>query len=303
MYTFTNKLDFYITNVCNLTCDHCNRFNNHDFRGWQKWDDYADTYKAWGKLISIESATIMGGEPFLNNTLTDWINGINQIFDIEVQVLTNGTRFRNAPPGLYDALSGYISPTAQAKNHIGVSLHRLDDEDEILENIKSFLGPGVKIAPKGQNPWNSDWYLVDDNDVKVNVYKSTEFNKSAIIPLVPDSSGKKRFTLHNSDPELAHDICSFANFKSYHFIKGALYKCAPAHLFKEFDEQYQFEITEQQRYNIHNGYTPLTVDNFHTHLPEWIEMTKSPIPQCELCPSNYETHSIFPIRKNAKKSL
>ena len=37
-----NRLDyceFYITNVCNLSCNGCNRFNNYKFRGFQRWED------------------------------------------------------------------------------------------------------------------------------------------------------------------------------------------------------------------------------------------------------------------------
>lgn len=37
-----NRLDymeFYITNVCNLTCTGCNRFNNYKFKGFQRWTE------------------------------------------------------------------------------------------------------------------------------------------------------------------------------------------------------------------------------------------------------------------------
>ena len=37
-----NYAEFYITNVCNLNCTECNRFNNYHFSGHQRWDDYSD---------------------------------------------------------------------------------------------------------------------------------------------------------------------------------------------------------------------------------------------------------------------
>lgn len=299
MHVFKNKIDFYITNVCNLTCEHCNRFNNHDFRGWQRWSDYKETYRRWGELIGLTSATIMGGEPFLNATLTDWVNGINNTFGIEVQILTNGTRFRAPPRDLYEALARYQSPKTSAKNHLGVSIHRLDEEENIIEDIRSFLDSKVTILSKEENTWGADWHLVDKNGVAVNVYRVTKFSKSAIIPLPPSADGSPRFTLHRSDPVEAHRNCSFAQFKSYHFIKGALYKCAPAALLREFDDQYLFDIRAEERQIIYYGYQPLTVENFHTYLPRWLEIVDNPIPQCQLCPSKFDRHDIFPVRKGS----
>lgn len=301
MHIFDTKIDFYITNVCNLTCNGCNRFNNHSFKGWQDWKDYAEVYEQWGKLVQLKSVTIMGGEPFLNPTLVDWVAGINRIFDVEVQILTNGTRFKNAPPGLYDTLARYTSKRTGAKNHIGVSLHIPDKEEETIDAIHSFLGTGTTIVNTNQNPWKADYLLVSKHGVIVTAFRSTQFTDSAIISLVPDrKTSKPRFTLHDSIPVRAHANCSFVNFKSYHFIKGALYKCAPAALLKEFDQQHPFEIADWRRQIIHHGYTPLTVNNFHSQLPTWLAELDNPIPNCQLCPNNDEAmHPIFPVHKKS----
>jgi molybdenum cofactor biosynthesis enzyme MoaA len=40
-----NLLEVYITNVCNLSCRGCNRFNNYNFKGHQLWADHADEYE------------------------------------------------------------------------------------------------------------------------------------------------------------------------------------------------------------------------------------------------------------------
>lgn len=303
MHVFNNKIDFYITNVCNLTCDHCNRFNNHSFKGWQNWHDYADVYETWGSLIDLRSATIMGGEPFLNPTLVDWVTGINRIFGIEVQILTNGTRFAQAPAELYAVLAGYTSVRTGAKNHIGVSLHQPSHEEETIENVRSFLGSGAKIYTKDSaecQQWNADYSVISRDGVKVNAFRVTEFSHSAIIPLTPDrKTGKARFTLHDSNPIRSHETCSFVQFKSYHFIKGALYKCAPAALLKEFDQQHPFEIDNWRRQIIQHGYQPLTIDNFHDTVGNWLTVLDGPIPQCRLCPESFKTHSIFPVRKGS----
>ena len=102
-YTFENKVEFYITNVCNLTCENCNRFNNHKFTGWQRWSDYADTYRRWSEYIELKNIVILGGEPTLNPTLPEWVVGLNEIFNSGIQILSNGLQLKHNP-SLYNAL-------------------------------------------------------------------------------------------------------------------------------------------------------------------------------------------------------
>ena len=291
MHEITNKVDFYITNVCNLTCNRCNRFNNHDFRGWQRWSDYQSQYEQWGKLVQLNSATIMGGEPFLNPTLGDWIAGINKIFDIDVQVLTNGTRF-NQSRALYEKML-YRSPRTGAMNHIGVSLHNLADQEQMLADVRAFFPVPFTEHLKGspENIWNSDWFFIDKNGVMINVYKVNQFGASAIRPI------HQQFHLHNSDPTKAHDTCTFARFKSYHYIRGRLYKCGPVALMPEFDQQFALQISDQDRVLL-NSYQSLGVDNFEEFGQEFFENLNKPIAQCKFCPETSTIKTITPIRKN-----
>jgi hypothetical protein len=294
MYNISNKVDFYITNVCNLTSDRCYRFNNHNFRGWQRWSDYESTYEQWGKLVNLKAATIMGGEPFLNPTLIDWVQGINRIFGIEVQILTNGTRFRHAHD-LYDCMLAQ-HPKNRAQNHIGVSLHTPEQYDRLHDDIVDFLQGPVAVYPKGdsRNFWNSDWHFKDKNGVMVNVYVSDHFGPAAIIP-----QGQK-FYLHNSDPVKAHSNCAFVKWKSYHFIKGKLYKCGPVALMPEFHQQHTFEISESDRLLL-NSYQALSVDNFDEYYREFFDNIDNPISQCKFCPERHDDgRQIFPIIKGSK---
>lgn len=289
MHVIPNKVDFYITNVCNLTCDNCNRFNNYNFKGWQRWSDYESIYEHWGQLVELRAITIMGGEPMLNPSIKEWVQGLNRIFGIEVQILTNGTRFRQCSD-LYSSLL-WRSKRTGALNHIGVSLHNLKDWPEMESSIHDFLQGPVKVQTKEQNIWNADWHFADRNGVKINVYRVDEFGPSAIRPT---DTGK--LTLHNSDPVQAHDNCSFAKFKSYHFIKGKLYKCGPVALLPEFNEQFALHLSTDDL-DLLNSYQPLTVDNYQDCYQKFFENLDDPIPQCKFCPTQWITKPIFPIRK------
>jgi organic radical activating enzyme len=296
MYQIPTKVDFYITNVCNLTCDRCNRFNNHNFSGWQRWSDYQAQYEAWGQLVDLKAITIMGGEPMLNPTIKDWVEGLNRIFGIEVQILTNGTRFQQNKD-LYQSLL-YRSPKTRASNHIGISLHTVDDFEEFMkQDIMDFLEGPVTIYEKGDpnNIWNSDWYLIDKNGVQVNVYISNIFGEAAVR-----KTEYNRFILHNSDPVIAHKDCSFVKWKSYHFIRGKLHKCGPVALMPEFDQQHNFDISDDDR-QLLQSYRALSVDNFAEYHEEFFANLDNPIAQCKFCPTEYNARIIYPLRKGLKK--
>jgi hypothetical protein len=296
MHAISNKVDFYITNVCNLTCNRCNRFNNYNFAGWQRWSDYESTYESWGRLVDLRAITIMGGEPFLNPTLQEWVNGLNRIFGIEVQVLTNGTRFRQNK-NLYPSLL-YRSTKTGALNHIGISLHNVKDFEEFMKaDILDFLEGPVAIYEKGHvlNIWDSDWYFIDKNGIMVNVYISNNFGNAAI-----QQNQYDRFVLHNNDIELAHQNCAFVKWKSYHFIRGKLYKCGPVALMPEFDQQHNFDISDTDR-QLLNSYQALSVDNFENYHAEFFANLDNPIAQCKFCPTQYDAEIIYPLRKGLKK--
>jgi organic radical activating enzyme len=88
-------IEFYITNVCNLTCRGCNRFNNYNFKGHQYWDDHALAYEAWSKRLEIPSIWILGGEPTLNPDLEKWCINLRRLWPkSEINIQSNGTQHK-----------------------------------------------------------------------------------------------------------------------------------------------------------------------------------------------------------------
>ena len=120
-----------------------------------------------------------------------------------------------------------------------------------------------------------------------------QFSESAIVQ---NSSGK--LTLHQSDPARAHEICCMAQNGTVHFIHGKIYKCGPSALFEEFDQQYQLDISDEDR-KLLSSYKPLTVDNFEEYHVEFFESLANPIPQCKFCPEEHNMRTIYPLVKGA----
>jgi len=299
--TYVPNIEFYITNVCNLACPQCNRFNDHDFTGWQRWSDYETQYTEWSKKIRLQRVTILGGEPLLNPSICDWVKGLNRLWNKRVQILTNGTRL-NQVPGLYDAIASH-QPVNDGKNWIGISVHNATDLDLHFDEVKKFLSGKVEFFDGKTNPtrtWNANYAFVDSNDIQINLYLQDDFYPSSI-----QKNNLNQFTLHQSDPTTAHNICGFVNFQCYHFIRAKLYKCGPVALFPEFDQQHHLNISAEDR-ELLNSYNPLTVDEFDNRGQQFIDDIDNVIPQCKFCPdkvkNNIKIHSLNKA-KNATNSF
>ena len=302
-YTFENKVEFYITNVCNLTCENCNRFNTHKFTGWQRWSDYADTYRQWGEYVNLKNIVILGGEPTLNPTLSEWVVGLNDIFKCNIQILSNGLQL-NSNEKLYNALANIKSDNGMACGNIEISLHNLAHFDQIRNNIKSFLQPineeyGTAINVAHQyNSDNQAYYSVRDvNNVLVRMHLANSFHDAAVY-----KNNQGQLTLHDSDPIEAHGGCGFAQYKCYHFIRGQLYKCGPVALMPEFDQQHNLAISDQDR-QLLNSYQPLTVDHWPDSAQQWLAKLDDPIAQCKFCPTiTKQNITIYPTIKGSNAS-
>jgi hypothetical protein len=184
---------------------------------------------------------------------------------------------------LYDALL-FKSKKNNAQNNIEISLHNIDDWNEIRENISHFIknpfkeyGTLVNQAPICEN--GPMFTARDSLGVQVSVHLDNYFIPSAVKKL------NESYTLFDSDPVNAHSNCAFAKWKCYHMIKGKLYKCGPVALMPEFDEQFNLSISDIDRALL-NSYTPLSVENFADYNVDFFNTLDLPIPQCKFCPDS-----------------
>lgn len=161
-------VEFYITNVCNLSCRGCNRFNNYNFKGHQLWNEHADAYEAWSKRLDLPRITIIGGEPTLNPDLELWAMNLRRLWpEAVIMVQSNGTYQREMH---FDLWFKY-------RVGFGLSLH----DPNTAEEIKShWFKNGQKMA---------------------GFIEAFTFHQSSVI----EQNGK--FTLHKSDPKKAFNAC------------------------------------------------------------------------------------------------
>jgi len=124
-------VEFYITNVCNLTCRGCNRFNNYNFKGHQRWADHAKEYEAWAKRLDLPRIVIIGGEPTLNPDLELWASNLRRLWpDSVIMIQTNGTYQRPE----------HLTFWVKYRVGFGLSLHDPASAEKLKEKWKYHAG-------------------------------------------------------------------------------------------------------------------------------------------------------------------
>ena len=295
--------EFYITNVCNLNCSRCNRYNNYAFSGHLNWDDHAEEYQQWSKKLNISCIGILGGEPLLNPGLEKWIRGVSDLWPTStIQILTNGTQF-DRWPGLYDLLAEY-----QGRIRITVNRHNAEQTSATLTRIEQFYpGPYRKyyVSPengyftqspdhsekfkfadhkRGSHIWDDPTYefsYCDDNNILVKYGVADIFDNVAV--------GYHAGTLsldHMSDPDRAASAC-FSKW-SHHFFQGRLYKCGVTTVLPEFVKQFPVSMTDQQR-DLINSYQAAEWSWSDDRLTSFLNNLRQghSIEQCRLCPEQF----------------
>lgn len=169
----TKYTTFYITNVCNFNCTDCNSFNNYHFTGKYKWADYAETYKKWSEIFDVGRWEVSGGETMTSNDWIDWVKGINELWpDNEGHIQSNGSlidKNRDKLRQLYD-----IQAKSNGKVRLRYSLHNLHRFDELISEVKEYLGPSWTIHTKENFEQN---FLNDYNNIKAESWPSiSNFN-------------------------------------------------------------------------------------------------------------------------------
>lgn len=200
-------VEFYITNVCNLSCRGCNRFNNYNFKGHQRWNDHALAYETWSKRLDIDHITIIGGEPTLNPDLELWASNLRRLWPkSEIMIQTNGTYIK----------PHYLNFWDQYQVGFAVSLHDIHTAEQIMTEWKTLFGKQYNSFLKG--------FI---------------FHQSSVV------GDTNHITLHSNDIKKAFNCCDMKY--DHTMFNGKLYKCPMTAIIPEFYQQFNLNLDARQK--------------------------------------------------------
>jgi organic radical activating enzyme len=207
MITLSPVLEVYITNVCNLTCRECNRFNNYNFTGHQYWNDHADAVEQWSTKLNASEIMIIGGEPTLNPDLELWASNLRRLWpNTSIGIQTNGTYIRPHFAKFWD----------KYQVSFNLSLHDIDTAEDIMQKWQELLGSHFNTFLPG--------FI---------------FNQANII------NNDTYFTVYDNDKEQAFACCDLKH--DHTLFRGKLYKCPTVALLPEFSNQFDLRTSEEQK--------------------------------------------------------
>lgn len=81
-----------INQSCNMSCLGCCTISDQPWSSYVSWDQGRAWLTDWGKRIEFQRFGIVGGEPFINPQLDQWIRGVRDLFpESRIQITTNGS--------------------------------------------------------------------------------------------------------------------------------------------------------------------------------------------------------------------
>jgi len=279
---------FYITNVCNLTCDNCESYNNLKFKGHFYWEDHKEKYLRWKEILNIRWLNIHGGEPLTNPDLLTWAINLKSLWTNAERyyISTNGTTLKHNID-----LSKELIKLGWS---IYITIHDPSHKEMVEESIISILDDGRYYVDnykesKIYKDKETGKILINFESAFYFIRNSTKFIKDGVIHM------------HRNDVEKAHALCiSAASHQCHFFVRGNLYKCFLTAISEDLMNQFKIEPFAQEMLSSYRYADPFDdfeiLDNFFINL-------QNAIGQCTLCPTNEIKIQIFPLQVKKNSSL
>ena len=285
-------VEFYITNVCDLACENCNRFNNFQRKGRVDWDE--SQYVEFAKHFDIKRISIIGGEPLNHPGINDYIKGIRKLWpNSDIVITTNGLAI-NRRKHLFEYCITYniqLEISFHDTAHVdGIIMQELEKFKEL--NGAEWIGPTTETLnhiDRDGVPFTTEaQYMYESKGLRIDFTPAYSFGTCAIekfegnIPMP-----------HTSNPKVAYHHCGMRNSPTFH--DGKFYKCGMIAAGKEFVTEYNAQDHWKELFE----YRPVVSGDLNNN--DWKENFWQAESVCRLCPENiHYSNGITSIKSKAK---
>lgn len=159
-----------IVDFCNLNCKGCNHYSPIFKRVLPDFTRRIEDVKKISSLFNrVVEFSLLGGEPFLNNNIMDYIIQVRKILpNTEIQIVTNGLLLPHVQEAVYQCIR---------ENRVTITISEYVPTTEIMDKITTLL----------EN--NKVDYVIKASEFKKKFYKTLSLSESSIYPHACISKG------------------------------------------------------------------------------------------------------------------
>lgn len=272
-------LEWHIAHSCNLTCESCIHFTNHNHNEIVSIEKLKEWYSLWNKKISPKTMILLGGEPLLNKDIVDIVYLTKEMWtqpkNGHYWITTNGLLLEN-----YSKLPIALRDT---KCMLQISIHGNETAQQYYKRIKKVFSLiedwGTKYNVK----------LVECNSDKE--FKELQPNEDETYVvyrnMVEDwTRAYKGFGI-NSEPFEDNDIKQswnncVAGKECFQLYEGKIYKCCMTSYLQLQKNKYGDKLSK--KWNPYLQYQPLDANCSDEDIIEFFNRKEEYV--CGMCPKN-----------------
>ncbi len=247
------RIETHVSHACNLKCDNCNHFSNFKVKSeeiitaelFKQWNE------PWTKKIIPHIYQLCGGEPTLNNHLTDICYVARKLWNkSKILLISNGFFLKNHPN----------LPEALEANNIKLIISIHDDSEEYLSKIEE-IKTLISFWKKHFN------FEIEYRESYLNWFKTFKTNEDG-----------KTVPYNDNNPIMSFEKCLSKNAKQ--LFNGLLFKCPPLAYLNLINKKFKLE----KEWNYYLEYEPLKPNCTYNELINFFSIKHENY--CNMCASN-----------------
>lgn len=242
------RLEMHVTHSCNLSCESCCHYSNHNHNGHIDVSEAETWMSAWRGRFIVNEFILLGGEPTINPELVKFIPLVRKYWpEAKLTIVTNGF-FLNRHPDLPQALADYGNAQIALSVHHDSSMYRIRLQPilDLIKKWKQDYGISIVVADSHKN-WTRR-YL---------------------------GYGNSMLPFEDNDARKSWEICPARDCKQ--LFDGKLWKCAPIAYLRL--QKLKFDISH--KWDLYLNYTPLSPTSDNQALIEFTRCEDESI--CSMC--------------------
>lgn len=254
MILTTNQIELHVTHACNFTCEGCSHYSNHGHSGNLSVDTAREWLYNWSQRVVPNTFVILGGEPTLNEELTDIVYLVRMIYpdpSTKIDLVSNAS-FLHKHPRLPQALKA-------TQTNLAISIHSTKHKDYVRRFKR-----GYKLA--------KEW----KHNLGVHV-EFWDFTNNHWIPQYK-GYGNNFMPYEDDNPRLSWEKCVSKHAMQIH--EGKLWKCPALAYLPMQANKYNLS----QKWDPYLKYEPLSSDCTDEELKEFLSREDELF--CSMCPAN-----------------